>query len=40
MNDGGIFKFKYEERIKKEKVSSEKLKDEGIDKVNFIKMVL
>ena len=35
LNDGGIFKFKYKEGIKKEKVTSEKLREEGIDKAKF-----
>ncbi len=30
LNDGGLFKFKYIERIKKEKVTCPKLKEEGI----------
>ena len=35
LNDGGIFKFKYKEKIKKEKVTSKILKEEGIEDAKF-----
>ena len=37
LNDGGIFKFKYIERIKKEKVTPKVLKDEGIVNAKLFK---
>ena len=35
LNDGGIFKFKYKDRIKKEVPTSQRLQDEGIVKAKF-----
>ena len=35
LNDGGIFKFKYKEKIKKEKVTSKILKEEGVEDAKF-----
>ena len=35
LNDGGIFKFKYIERIKKEKVTSKILQEEGVESAKF-----
>ena len=37
LNDGGIFKFKYNERTKKEKITCMKLKEEGVKKAKFYK---
>ena len=35
LNDGGIFKFKYIEKIKKEKVTYSELKKQGVAKAKF-----
>ena len=37
LNDGGIFKFKYNEKIKKEKITCKQLKEEGLKKAKFYK---